>query len=69
MRAKTQHTARGSGDKTGRSRKDKKVENRDIRRYVEGRGMNQGTWVYKMDITGTFRKESREFEVGGFGVD
>ena len=25
--------------------------------------------VYKMDITGTFRKESREFEGGGFGVD
>ena len=22
--------------------------------------------VYKMDITGTFRKESREFEGGGF---
>ena len=25
--------------------------------------------VYKMDITGTFRKESREFEGGGVGVD
>ena len=24
--------------------------------------------VYKMDITGTFRKESREFEGGEFGV-
>ena len=24
---------------------------------------------HKMDITGTFRKESREFEGGGFGVD
>ena len=25
--------------------------------------------VHKMDITGTFRKESREFEGGEFGVD
>ena len=25
------------------------------------------TGVYKMDITGTFRKESREFEGGGLG--
>ena len=25
--------------------------------------------VYKMDITGTFRKESREFEGGRIGVD
>ena len=25
--------------------------------------------VYKMDITGTFRKESRKFEGGGFVVD
>ena len=33
----------------------------------EGWGGEHG--VYKMDITGTFRKESREFEGGGFGVD
>ena len=43
--------------------------NRDIRRSVEGRGMGVENMVYKMDITGTFRKESREFEGGGFGVD
>ena len=43
--------------------------NRDIR-SVEGRGMGRGTLgIYKMDITGTFRKESREFAGGGFGVD
>ena len=58
---------------------------RDIRRSVERRGMGRGTetlgdlWKgegwggeheeYKMDITGTFRKESREFEGDGFGVD
>ena len=33
----------------------------------EGRGGEHG--AYKMDIAGTFRKESREFEVGGLGVD
>ena len=43
--------------------------NRDIRRSVEGRGMGRGTCGhYKMDITGTFRKESREFEGGGIGL-
>ena len=42
--------------------------NRDIRRSVEGRGMGRGTrGHYKMDITGTFRKESREFEGGELG--
>ena len=42
---------------------------RDIRRSAEGRGMGWVHRVNKMDITGTFRKESREFEGGGFGVD
>ena len=32
---------------------------------AEGWGREHG--VYKMDITGTFRKESRKFEGGGFG--
>ena len=32
----------------------------------EGWGWEHGE--YKMDTTGTFRKESKEFEVGGFGV-
>ena len=42
--------------------------NRDIRSSVEGRGMGQGTWGhYKMDITGTFRKESRELKEVGLG--
>ena len=33
----------------------------------EGWGREHG--VNKMDTTGTFRKESREFEGGGLGVD
>ena len=35
----------------------------------KGEGLGGEHRVYKMDITGTFRKESREFEGGGFGVD
>ena len=42
--------------------------NRDIRRSVEGRGMGREHGEYKMDITVTFRKESREFKGGVFGV-
>ena len=33
----------------------------------KGEGWGGEHRVYKMDITGTFRKESREFEGGGFG--
>ena len=44
--------------------------NRDMRRSVEGReGWGGVHKVNKMDTTETFRKESREFEGGGFGVD
>ena len=41
-----------------------------MKRSVERRGMGWGGehGVNKMDTTGTFRKESREFEGGGFGV-
>ena len=33
----------------------------------KGEGWGGGHGEYKMYITGTFRKESREFEGGGFG--
>ena len=33
----------------------------------KGEGWGEEHGEYKMDITGTFRKESREFEGGGLG--
>ena len=35
----------------------------------KGEGWDGEHVVNKMDITGTFRKENREFKGGGFGVD
>ena len=35
----------------------------------KGEGWGREHGLYKMDSTGTFRKESREFEGDGFGVD
>ena len=69
MRANTEHTTRRAGDKRGWRAKNKTVGNRDIRRSVEGRGMGWGTRGKQDGTAGTFRKESREFERGGFGVD
>ena len=36
---------------------------------MEGRGMGCGTWGIQDGHDRTFRKESREFEGGGVGVD
>ena len=41
MRANTQRTTRGAGEKRGRKGKDKTVGNRDMRRYMERRGMGR----------------------------
>ena len=43
------------------------MENKDNRISVEGRRMGQGTRSKQDGATGTFRKENREFEGGGFG--
>ena len=43
--------------------------NRDNRRSVEERGMGWGTQGKQDGTTGSFRKENREFEGGGFEVD
>ena len=47
--------------------KHKIVGNRG-NRSVEGRGMGRGTRGIQHGTTGTFRKENREFEGGGFEV-
>ena len=43
--------------------------NKDNMISVKGRGMEWGTWGKQDCTTGTFRKENKEFEGGGFGVD
>ena len=77
MRANTQNVQLGEQETrgVGEGRK-KRVGNRDMRRSVEVRGMGWGTrgkqdghYRNVLVLTRTFRKESREFEGGGFGVD
>ena len=58
-----------AGDKRGGRGKYKIVGNTDNRRPVEGRGMGRGTRGKQDRTTGNFRKENREFEGVGFGVD
>ena len=54
----------------GGRRKHKTVGNRDIWRSVERRGIGREHGLFKMDTTGAFMKEGREFEGGGLiGVE
>ena len=71
MRANTQNIQQGEQETRGVGEERKKtVGNRDMRRSVEETaGWGGEHRVYKMGTTGTFRKESRELEGGGFGVD
>ena len=71
MRPNTQRTARGGGHEArgagvGRTKQWGTETFGDL---WKGEGWGREHGVYKMDITGTFRKESRKFEGGGFGVD
>ena len=52
--------------------REREGQNIGEQRHLEiwkGEGWGGEHGVYKMDTKGTFRKESREFEAGGFGVD
>ena len=53
----------------GEGRKKNSGEQRDDEICGRERDGGEEHEVYKMDTTRTFRKESREFEGGGFGVD
>ena len=61
MRANTQRTTRGAGDKRDRRGKDKTVGNGDIRRSVDGRVMGRGT-------QGEQDRHYRDFQEGKQGI-
>ena len=63
MRANTQNVQQGEQETRGVGEGRKKSVNSGMGRWG---GVHR---VNKMDIAGTFRKESREFEGGRFGVD
>ena len=67
MRANAQHTSRGALDKRGGRGKDKTVGNRNIQRYVEGRGMRWEHGVNKMDIQGFSGRKARNLKKVGLG--
>ena len=69
MRANTQRTARGHETTVAGEGRTKQWEAETFGDLWKGEGWGGEHGVYTMDITGTFRKESREFEGGGFGVD
>ena len=57
---------KGSRRQEGWERAAQNSRNRDL---WKGEGWGEVHGANKMDITGTFKKESTEFEGSGFGVD
>ena len=55
--------------KEGQEREGQNSGEQTLGDLWKGEGWGGEHEVYKMDTTGTFRKETREFEGGGFGVD
>ena len=70
MRANAQLTASGGMRQEGREWEGQNSGGTEtLGDLWKGEGWGGDHGVYNMDITGTFRKESREFEGVGFGVD
>ena len=69
MRANTQRTARGHETRGAGGGRTKQWVTEILGDLWKGEGCGGEHGVYKTDVTGTFRKESREFERGGLEVD
>ena len=69
MRANTQRTSRGGMRQEGREWEGQNSgeQTETLGDLWKGEGWGGEYWVNKMDITGTFKRESREFEGGGLG--
>ena len=67
---RTEHITKGAGNKMrGVGEGSTTTVNRTAGDLWKGEGWCRVHGVNTMNMTGTFRKESREFEGGGFGVD
>ena len=67
MRANTQRTARGGGGHETRGEGVGRTKQWGTETLGDLWKGERWDGEHKMDITGTFRKESREFERGGLG--
>ena len=71
MRANTQNAQQGEQEtsRVGEGREKNQWRTGTCGDLWKGEGWGRVHRVNKMDTTRTFRKEGREFEGGGFGVD
>ena len=70
MRANTQNIQQGEQETRGVGERSTKQWRTEILGDLwKGEGWSREHRVYKMVTTWTFRKENREFDGGGFGVD